>query len=315
MKIIFLGTPQFGAVCLKKLVTSGYPPSLVITNPDRPAGRGLKITSSPVSQVANSYNLSTIKPTRIIEAQEEIKKIVPDLLIVAAYGQYLPWTILQIPKYGAINIHPSLLPKYRGSSPIQFAILNGDKKTGVTIILMNEEMDMGDILAQEELLINQNYQSKELFDKLAEQGANLLIKIIPQWVEGKIKPKKQKKRAIYSKVLNRYDGKIDWKNSAIRIERQVRAFNPWPGAYTYFIPPGIKKEKLLKILEGGIQKQTKNGPFGPPGKTYVGTNGTIAVQTGQDFFLIKKFQIEGGQPIKTEEYLKNKLELIGLILK
>ncbi len=315
MKIIFLGTPQFSSVCLEKLVVNNYLPTLVITNPDRPAGRGLKITQSPVSQMAKNYNLPVIKPTRIIETQEEIKKIAPDLLIVVAYGQYLPPTILKIPKYGTINVHPSLLPKYRGPSPIQSAILNGDKKTGVTIILVNEEMDGGDILTQEEFLINKNYQYQELLTQLAKQGSELLIKTIPKWIEGKIKPKKQSNKAIYSPILNKCDGKIDWKNPAIRIERQVRAFNPWPGAYTYFTFPETKKEKILKILEGGIQEQTKNGPFGLPGKTYVGTNGTIAIQTGRDFFLIKKFQIEGGEPIKTEEYLKNKIELIGLILK
>ncbi|MCD5384755.1 MAG: methionyl-tRNA formyltransferase [Candidatus Pacebacteria bacterium] len=316
LKIIFIGTPDFGAIMLEKLIDNGYLPSLVITNPDRPSGRGKKINESAVSKISKKYKIDLIKPEKIKTAGDKIEKIEPDLIIVAAYGQYIPLWIIGIPKYGTINVHPSLLPKYRGSSPIQYPIFNGDKETGTTIMLMNEEMDKGDILSQKKIILNSNETYESLFVKLSNLSANLLIKTIPSWINGKIKPKKQNKaKAVYSKVLNRYDGKIDWKNSANYIERQVRAFNPWPGSYTYFKLPNLKNEKLFKVLDGGILKQTKVGPFGPPGKTYVAPNGNIAVQTGKDFFIIKKFQIEGGVAINSSDYLKDNISLIGLILK
>jgi len=316
MKIIFMGTPEFGSVILSRMVEKNYKPTLVITNPDKPSGRGKKITESDVSKTAKDYNLPLLKPEKVADISDEIKKIDPDLIVIAAYGQYIPAWMIDIPKYKVLNIHPSLLPKYRGPSPIQYAILNGDRKTGVTIMLINEEMDKGDILSQREYKLTGKETYQELLPILASIGADLLIETIPRWIEGKIKSVKQdESKAIYSKILTKYDGKIDWKNDAEWIERQVRAFNPWPGSYTFFNFKETKEEKLLKVLKGEVLKQTEHGPFGPPGKTYAATNGDIAVQTGKDFFIIKKFQIEGGNPTVTADYLKNKLDLIGLILK
>ncbi len=316
MKIIFLGTPDFGSVSLEKLVEAGYEPSLIITNPDRPAGRGQKLKESNVSATAKRLNLDTIKPEKLSDAIEKIKEVNPDLMIVAAYGQYIPNSIIEIPKFGILNVHPSLLPKYRGSSPIQYAIFNGDKKTGATIMLVNDEMDKGDILAQKEITISEREIYQNLLEKLSLFGANLLIETIPEWVSGKINPIKQDEcKAVYSKILTRYDGKIDWKDDADRIDRQVRAFNPWPGTHTYFNYKEDKEERLLKVLKGKVLEQTECGPFGPPGKTYVATNGNIAVQTGKDFFIIEEFQLEGKNPTKVSDHLDKKLDLIGIILK
>ena len=311
-----MGTPEFGSVNLKRMIEEGYRPELVITNPDRPAGRGKNLAQSSVSKTAKEYDIPLLKPEKVSDIADEIREIGPDLIVVAAYGQHIPNRIIDISKHGAINVHPSLLPKYRGSSPIQYAILNGDKKTGVTIILINDEMDKGDILSQKDYELTGKETFEELFSILTPISADLLVETIPNWVKGKIKPVKQdESRAVYSKILTRYDGKIDWKNSAERIERQVRAFNPWPGAYTFFNFKESKDDRLLKVLKGGVLEQTEHGPFGPPGKTYVASNGNIAVQTGKDFFIIKKFQTEGGEPTNSADYLKNKLDLIGLILK
>jgi len=316
MKIIFMGTPEFGSVNLKRMVEGGYRPELVITNPDRPSGRGKNITESPVSRMAKNYNLPLLKPEKVSDVSDEIKRMEPDLMVVAAYGQYLPSWMIESSKHGILNVHPSLLPKYRGSSPIQYAILNGDQKTGVTIMLINDEMDKGDILSQKEYELTGKETYEELSPILTSIGADLLVETIPKWVKGEIEPVKQDESgAIYSKILTKYDGKIDWKNSAERIERQVRAFNPWPGAYTFFNFKGTKEDRLLKVLKGEIQEQTIHGPFGPPGKTYVATNGNIAVQTGKDFFIIKTFQMENGDSTVVADYLKNKLDLIGLTLK
>ncbi len=311
-----MGTPEFGSVNLERMVEAGYKPELVITNPDRPAGRGKKIAESHVSMTARGLGIPVIKPDKLSDASERIKEINPDLMVVAAYGQYVPAWMIGIPKYGVINVHPSLLPKYRGASPIQYAIFNGDKKTGVTIMLINDEMDKGDILAQREYELIGKETYEELFPLLTSLGADLLVDTIPKWVKGEIEPIKQDdSKAVYSKILTRYDGKIDWKNDAERIERQVRAFNPWPGAYTFLNFRGSKEERLLKIIEGGVLEQTEHGPFGPPGKTYVAPNGNIAVQTGKDFFIIKKFQMDGDKPISSGEYLKKSLDLIGLTLR
>lgn len=315
MKIIFLGTPEFAAKNLEKLIIEKYIPNLVITNPDRPSGRGKKQKETPVSLIAKKYKIPVLKPEKIKDIYQEIKDLNPDIMILSAYGQYIPENLINIPKHGILNVHPSLLPKYRGSSPIQYAILNGDKETGVTIMLLNDEMDKGDILSQQKCLIdNQNYQ--ELSLKLSDIGGDLLIKTIPNWISGKIKAIKQKEsEAVYTKIIDKYDGKIDWKQSADYIVRQIKAFNPWPGSYTFFDSPKTGKETLFKIHEADILEQTKNGPFGPPGKIYMAPNNNLAIQTGKDFLLVKKIQLEGKNPVTTKDYLSGNIDLIGLILK
>ena len=178
----------------------------------------------------------------------KIENYRPDLIIVAAYGQILPKEILDIPKYGCLNVHPSLLPKYRGPSPIQAAILNGDNEAGVTIINMTEKVDAGPIISNSKFKIqNSKLTYKELHDELAKLGAKLLLKTIPEWIAGKIKPKTQDEtKATYTKIIKKEDGRIDWKKPAEYIERQVRALNPWPGTYTFY------KSKILKILKTEI---------------------------------------------------------------
>lgn len=312
MKIIFLGTPEFGAINLRRMVEAGYKPELVITAPDRPAGRGQKMKESTVSKVAAELNLRVAKPDKLSDLTDEIKEISPSLMVVAAYGQYIPGKIIEISQFGILNVHPSLLPKYRGSSPIQYAILNGDKRSGTTIILINKEMDKGDILAQEEIELSKDETYLSLFEKLTPIGADLLVQTIPRWLKGEITPVKQKEiDASYSKLLTRQDGKIDWSSDAASIDRQVRAFNPWPGAFTYF---NQKRRRLMKILKGEVLEQTDCGPFGPIGKIYMAPNERLAIQTGKDFFVVEEFQLDGEKPIKTSEYLSKKIDLIGIIV-
>lgn len=314
MKIVFFGTPEFGADILKNLIGTKYQPSLIVTNPDKPAGRDKKITESPVSKLAKEHKIPVLKPKHIKEIQGNLEKIKPDLMIVAAYGKFLPIEMIELPEYKTLNVHPSLLPKYRGSSPIQYAILNGDKKTGVTIMLINEEMDKGDILSKKEVTLK-NEIYPELSKKLSDVGSDLLKETIPKWIKGGIKPQKQnEKEAVYTKILDKYDGKIDWKQPAKQIERQVRAFNPWPGTYAYFISKKTNKETLIKVIEVDILEQTEVGPFGPPGKVYMAPNSNLAVQTGKDFLVIKRLQIEGKNPVATKDYLQGNIDLIGIIL-
>mgnify|MGYP001172879861 CR=1 FL=1 len=309
LKIVFMGTPEFGATILLKMINSDISPFLVVTNPDKPAGRGKKIQQSIVADVASKNSINVFKPQTMTELEDKMKEVNPDLIVIASYGKIISKNILDIPKYKTINVHPSLLPQYRGPAPIQYAILNNDKKTGVTIMLVEEEMDSGDILKQKEVVLKDKITYQELSGELALIGGDLLVKTIPDWVSGKIQPKKQGPFPTYTKILDRFDGRIDWKDPAEKIERQIRAFSPWPGAYAY------QKDKIIKVLDADVLEQTRNGPFGTPGKVYLGSNETIVVQTGKDFLVIKEFQLEGKKAMKTEEYLRGNNSLIGVVLK
>jgi len=271
LKIIFIGTPQFAAIILDKLCQANLKPVLVITAPDKPVGRKKIITPPPAKLTAEKYGIPISQPKVISNFQFPISK--PDLIVVAAYGQIIPKEILKIPRYGCLNVHPSLLPKYRGPSPIQAAVLNGDKETGVTIIKMTEKVDAGPIIANIKYQISNikiNYET--LHNKLAELGADLLIKTIPLWIKGKIKEKLQdESKASYTKILTKEDGLINWRDPIEKIERQIRAFNPWPGAYT------IYRGKMLKILEADIVNNQ---------------------------LILKKVQLEGKKPMRFEDFLR-----------
>ena len=234
LKIIFIGTPEFGATVLEELIKGGFPPILVITETDKPSGRKQAITPPPVKITAQKYDIPVLQPKNIKNLDLEIKNLKPDLGILAAYGQILPKNILEIPKFGFLNVHPSLLPKYRGATPVQSAILNGDKETGLSIMAMNEKMDEGHILAQKELQITSSATFKELEEGLAKLGGKLLIETIPKWLAGEIQPTPQDQdKATYTKILTKKDGLIDLGEPAEIIERKIRAFTPWPGAYTF----------------------------------------------------------------------------------
>ena len=310
IKIVFLGTPEFGAIILRKLAKTNYKPVLAITSSDKPKGRKRTLTPPPVKLIAQKYNIPIWQTDKISSLKPQISKLRPDLIIVASYGQIIPKEVLKIPKYRSLNVHPSLLPRWRGPSPIQFTILKGDKKTGVTIILMDEKIDHGPIIAQEELEIkNPKINYLELHDQLANLGADLLIKTIPDWISGKIKTKEQSKKGItYSKILEKEDGKIDWRKSAEEIERQIRAFYPWPGTYTE-IENG--KPKLLKILKADVLPiKTKK----KKGEIFV-YNEKITVQTGKNCLILEKLQLEGKKPINSDDFLRGHRDIIGSILK
>jgi methionyl-tRNA formyltransferase len=227
-KIVFFGTPEFSVKILEALQKANLTPVLVITAPDKPRGRKLKLSPSPVKEWAQKHNI----PAE--HNYDNLKSTGADLFIVASFGKILPKEILEIPKYGTLNVHPSLLPKLRGASPIQTAILNGEKETGVTIMLMNEKMDEGDILTNNKLPITTSISFEKLEEKLAELGGELLVETIPKWLAGGIKPQPQDhSQATYSKLIKKSDGEIDWNEPAEIIERKIRAFTPWPSAYTF----------------------------------------------------------------------------------
>ena len=247
-RIVFMGTPDFASTILSRLINSPFKPYLVITEPDRPSGRGKKIEKSAVKILAEQKNIQVWQPNKIFEIKHQLTELNPDLIIVAAYGQILSKSILDIPKYGSLNVHPSLLPKYRGPTPIQAAILNGDEKTGVTIIKMDEKIDHGHILSQAELDLPADITTPILNHNLAYVGGNLLVKTIPLYYLKAIKHTAQKEKgASYTKLINKNDGKIDWNKPGSEIVRQVHAYTPWPGSYT------ILNGKRLKICQAHIE--------------------------------------------------------------
>ena len=236
LKIVFLGTPEFGVRPLETLINDGYEIAGVITSPDKPVGRKQILTFPPVKVLAGKHNLPVYQPRDKTELLEIMEKLRPDLNVIVAFGMILTKEVLAIPKYGTLNIHASLLPRWRGASPIQSAILAGDKETGITIMLVNEKMDEGPILESRKLKVeSRNLNYKELEGKLSKLGADLLIETIPKWTSGKIKMEEQDNaKTTYCKKITKEDGLIDLnKESPEIIERKIRAFTPWPGAYIF----------------------------------------------------------------------------------
>ncbi len=246
MRIIFFGSPPPALPSLEKILDFGHVVELIVTQPDRPSGRGKKLAAPAVKEFAIARGIPFCQPHRIRkdpQAEEKIRKINPDIIVVVAYGQIIPASIIYTPHYNSINVHFSLLPKYRGASPVQWAILRGEKKTGLTIFELNDKMDEGDILAQEEIDILPEEIAGELEARLAQKGAELLLNTMANL--DKINPIKQDhNKATYAPKIKKEEGKICWEKDALDLERQVRAFNPWPSAFTFI------EEKRIKILKG-----------------------------------------------------------------
>lgn len=321
MKIIFIGTPEFGGIILEGLAKSEYKPVLVVTETDKPAGRNRVLTEPAVKIMAEKHKIPILQPEKILNIKTEISNLEPDLIIVAAYGQILPKEILDIPKKGCLNVHPSLLPKYRGSSPIQSAILNDEKRTGVSIILMDEKIDHGPILSQRTIEISDKETGKTLHDKLAELGTRLLLETVSKQQRGLIKSVPQNENQMtFARTLKRENGKINWKKTAEDIERQIRAFNLWPETFTFWQKPG--KLLRIKILQGRILKSPTKDVTYAIGKTLVVPNNEIGVQCGKglwegggDFLVIEKMQLEGKKETSSEDFLMGYPDFIGTILK
>ncbi len=321
LKMVFVGTPEFGAIILEKLVENNYKPVLVITSPDKPVGRKQTITPPPTKISAQKHNIPVLQPEILANSKSQITNYKPDLIVVAAYSQIIPKEILDIPPYGCLNIHPSLLSQYRGPSPIQTAILNGDKKTGVTIVLMDEKMDRGPILNQRFLDIEIKETSETLLVKSANLGARLLMETIPKWIKKMIKPVPQdESQATYSRILHKDDGQINWKRTADRLEKEIRAYFPWPGSYTFWKKKSGQSIKI-DILKARILKSTETVGY-PLGKTLVVPQNEIGVQCGAgpigrtgDFLVIEKMKMEGKKEMTSEDFLMGHPDFIGTILK
>jgi methionyl-tRNA formyltransferase len=270
------------------------------------------MSESLIKKEAKSLDIPVFQPKNLAEIEKTAKEINPDLLVLAAYGKILPESILNLPRLGCINIHPSLLPKYRGASPIQYSILNGDKEAGVTIIKMSLKVDAGPILAQEKFILDRpDYTAPELAEILSGIGADLLIKVIPLWSEGKIKLQEQDEaQATFTKILKKEDGLIDWKKPAIEIERQIRAFMPWPGTFSRF-KSDSGEQKTLKIIDAKISEEDTDKQVG---EIYLNKENDFCVKTGQGSLIIKKLQPQNGKAMDAKSFLRGRKAIIGKLL-
>ncbi len=259
LKIVFMGTPDFAEQSLKAIYEAGYQIEAVVTNVDKPKGRGMKMVSSPVKQFAEEKHLTVFQPQKVrnnVEFIEEIKQINPDVICVVAYGKILPKELLEIPKLGCINVHASLLPKYRGAAPIQWTVLNGDKTTGITTMYMDEGMDTGDMILKEEVEIGKDETTGELWDRLAVIGGNLLVKTLQLIEKGEAPREKQAEEFTLAPMLDKNMSKIDWENKmASEIKNLVRGLNPIMGAFCYLNDKKIKFWKVDVLSEKELEQE------------------------------------------------------------
>ena len=308
MKIVFMGTPDFAVGALEALIEAGHEVVAVVTQPDKPKGRGKEMQMTPVKACAVEHNIEVFQPVKIKtpEAVEVLKGYGADLFVVAAFGQILSKEILDMPKYGCVNIHASLLPKYRGAAPIQWAILDGEKETGVTIMQMNEGLDTGDMLTKVIVPIEDTDTGESLFDKLAEAGAKLLVETIPQMEAGTLQPEAQDDaKSTYAKMIKKEMGHIDWKKEAIVLERLVRGMNSWPSAYTYL------NGKTLKVWEASVEESASKAAVGEVVEV---TKDSIKVQTAKDLLVLKQIQLEGKKRMDVAAFLLGYKVEAGAIL-
>lgn len=309
MKIIFMGTPEFSVPSLQSLINE-FEVSEVFTQPDRPKGRGKNLAMSPVKQLANSYNIPVYQPLKLKNNEEMIeiiKKSKPDFIVVVAFGQILPKEILSIPKYGCINLHASLLPKYRGAAPINWCIIEGECKSGNTTMLMDVGLDTGDILLTDEVELTNTITAGELHDILMNSGGELLIKTINGIVNSKIEQIKQENHhSSYASMLDKKMAKINWQQSNVEIHNFIRGLNPWPMAYTHY------EDKVMKIYKSTVINEVSEESVGSI--IEVSKDG-LKVATGSGVLLIEEIQFPGKKPLKVKDYIIGNKIQIGLILK
>lgn len=322
LRIIYMGTPQFAVPALEaliegsapgKVLPEGYEIVTVITRPDKPVGRGQAIVYSPVKQAALARGLPVWQPGSFKRAEnsEALAAYAADLYIVAAFGQILPQSVLDQPRYGTLNIHASLLPRYRGVSPIAEAILQGDEAAGVTIMLIDAGVDTGPMLLKRSIPISDDDTTGSLTAKLADLGAQALVEVLPRWIAGEIIPEAQdEQRASHTRMLRKEDGEIQWGRPAAVIARMIRAYTPWPGACTHW------RGKLLKIVAAHAVTLAPDADIVPGTVTVREEAGhaVLAIVTGAGFLIVKRLQLEGKRAMSAEEFLRGYAQIAGEVL-
>jgi methionyl-tRNA formyltransferase len=321
LRIIYMGTPAFAVPSLNALVRGaapglvlpeGYEIATVITRPDKPSGRKQEVVYSPVKQAALAHGLPVWQPGSFKKAENQaaLAEFGADLFIVAAFGQILPQAVLDLPRYGTLNVHASLLPRYRGSSPISEAILQGEKEAGVTIMLIDAGVDTGAMLLKRAVPISATETTASLTPRLADLGASLLLEALPLWIRGDLQPQPQDHtQATHTRMLKKEDGHIDWSRPAEELARAVRAYTPWPNAYTAW------RGKLLKIL---VASPATDTPAGQPGTVALvnqaqdgKTHKALSIATGQGNLLVERVQLEGKRAMSVDEFVRGNAQIVG----
>ena len=298
MKVIFMGTPDFSVGTLEALIKAGHDVVLAVTQPDKPKGRGKEMQFTPVKECALKSDIPVYQPRRVREPEciEELRKYEADIMVVVAFGQILPKEILEMTKYGCVNVHASLLPKYRGAAPIQWSIIDGEAVTGVTIMQMNEGLDSGDMLLKVEIPIEAKETGGSLHDKLAEAGAKLCVETLEGLEAGTITPISQGETTTsYAKMLHKELGNIDWSKSAIEIERLIRGLSPWPSAYTNWT------DKVMKIWDAACVSYSEQAK---PGTIIQVNKDSFLVQTGDGALEVRELQIPGKKRMDAGAFLR-----------
>lgn len=300
MKTVFMGTPDFAVPPLKALTEAGYEVAAVVTQPDKPKGRGKTLMPTPVKEEALMHEIPVYQPKRVRnneEFLETLKEINPDIIIVAAFGQIIPKEILELPKFGCINIHASLLPKYRGAAPIQQAVIDGEKESGVTIMQMGEGLDTGDMISKIVIPLDKEETGGSLFGKLAQAGAELLIKTLPAIEQGTVTAEKQPEESPtpYAAMITKQMGLLDFTKSAETLERLVRGMNPWPSAYTFV------NGKTLKVWKSRADEKTSDAE---PGTVILTDKEGIHVACKEGVLVLTEVQLEGKKRMDAETFLR-----------
>jgi methionyl-tRNA formyltransferase len=306
-RLLFMGTPEFAVPSLSALLHGSYDIAGVLTKEDQPAGRGQKLEESPVKQLAKAQGLTILQPRtlRSPTARAELAALAPDAIVVAAYGLILPREVLDLPRFGCINVHGSVLPRWRGAAPIAAAILAGDVETGVSIMLMDEGVDTGPMLSAAYLPIGPGDTTGMLTGKLAELGADLLMRTLPRWLAGELSPQPQPEEgATYAPRILKEEGRIKWAEPAALIERRVRAYRPWPSAYTHWNGQGLKVLRASTEQGSGDWNQE-------PGTVIGGAQGVAGVLTGQGVLWLEEVQLAGKRPTPIAAFVQGARGFVG----
>lgn len=311
MRIVFMGTPDFSVPTLESLIASEHQVVAVVTQPDKPKGRGKEVRMSPVKETALRHEIPVFQPARAREASfiEEMRKLAPDVMVVIAFGQILSGELLKVPRYGCVNIHASLLPKYRGAAPIQWAVINGDRETGITTMMMDEGMDTGDMLEKRVIALKEDETGGSLFDRLSLLGGEMILSTLEKMENGTlVRTPQNHEEATYVKKIPKSLGEIDWTEDAAYIERLIRGLNPWPSAYTWL------GGRMLKLWEAKVlgEEDGMSSPAGTAGDGEQKKCGVVLkafgdglyVQTGKGILKITSLQLEGKKRMDTAAFLR-----------
>ena len=303
MRVVFMGTPDFAVGTLEALIAEGHEIRAVVTQPDKPKGRGKTLMPTPVKEVALKHEIPVLQPVKVREPEfvEQLRTMEPDVIVVAAFGQIISRDLLELPKYGCINVHASLLPAYRGAAPIQWAVINGDRESGVTIMRMNEGLDTGDMIDKVVVPLAEDETGGSLFEKLSHAGARLCVKVLEDLESGRAvcTPQPEESTTAYAAMITKKMGEICWQRPAEEIEQLIRGLNPWPSAYTYL------DNKSLKLWKATVEKAEEETENAVPGQVIRADKNGLCICTGDGILNVLELQLEGKKRMETAAFLRD----------